>query len=623
MVDAALDSIGLLDEGLGTGTVATPATGKLRFVSPSAEQYQHLLDQLRSQLSQRRGDVVISVGLGDDGETSGLSDDDLEASLDTLQALCRGLEADMSRLRSRKEDGGTVQEFLVRERAQDEDFQEVRVAVLGNVDSGKSTLLGVLTHGDLDNGRGKSRMKLFKHKHEADSGRTSAISHDILGFSSSGEIVNAPVQGKLDWPDMCTKASKVVTFIDLAGHERYLKTTVFGLTGHAPDFAMLMVGGNAGVQSMTKEHLGLTLGLNVPVFVVVTKIDMAPPNVLADNLSHLQKVLKSPGCRKIPILVSSMDDVIVAATNFQSERVCPIFQVSNVTGENLDLLKMFLNLLTTTVPSTDDEDAVFQIDDSYSVPGVGTVVSGTVLSGVITVTDTLLLGPDQAGHFHPVALKGIHRHRLPTSMVRGGQMASFALKKVKRHQVRKGMVMMSSTSQPQAVREFEGEVVILHHPTTISVGYQAMLHCGSIKQTASIVGMSQDTIRTGDRAKCRFRFFKNSEFLRAGTRFVFRDGRTKGVGTVVRLLSSEDAQVAEEQPKRVPQAKTRGSRRQRRQERQSKHSHLARHVSGGTATGTETAKTDGASASASTAAATQGVAAMTIASPAAPAARPG
>jgi GTPase len=57
--------------------------------------------------------------------------------------------------------------------------------------------------------------------------------------------------------------------------------------------------------------------------------------------------------------------------------------VSNVTGENLDYLKMFLNLLTSRSPKTDDDPAEFQIDDTYSVPGVGTVVSGTNLKGTI------------------------------------------------------------------------------------------------------------------------------------------------------------------------------------------------------------------------------------------------
>jgi len=50
-------------------------------------------------------------------------------------------------------------------------------------------------------------------------------------------------------------AHQVVTFIDLAGHEKYLKTTIFGMTGHAPDFCMLMIGSNAGVIGMTKGIL--------------------------------------------------------------------------------------------------------------------------------------------------------------------------------------------------------------------------------------------------------------------------------------------------------------------------------------------------------------------------------
>lgn len=63
-----------------------------------------------------------------------------------------------------------------------------RVAVVGNVDAGKSTLLGVLTHGELDNGRGFARQKLFRHKHEMESGRTSSVGNDILGFDKEGQV---------------------------------------------------------------------------------------------------------------------------------------------------------------------------------------------------------------------------------------------------------------------------------------------------------------------------------------------------------------------------------------------------------------------------------------------------
>ena len=123
---------------------------------------------------------------------------------------------------------------------------------------------------------------------------------------------------------------------------------------------------------------------------MVTKIDMCPPNVLQETLKLLIRILKSPGCRKFPVLVKSQDDVILSATKFVSERLCPIFQVSNVSGENLDLLKMFLNLLSSRQPNTDEEPSEFQIDDTYSVPGVGTVVSGTNLKGTIRVSAYLL-----------------------------------------------------------------------------------------------------------------------------------------------------------------------------------------------------------------------------------------
>ncbi|XP_065559423.1 GTP-binding protein 1-like [Artemia franciscana] len=63
---------------------------------------------------------------------------------------------------------------------------------------------------------------------------------------------------------------------------------------------------------------------------------------------------------------------------------------------------------------------------------------------------------------------------MPVKEVRGGQTASFALKKVKKSLLRKGMVMVAPSLNPVACWEFEGEILVLHHPTTIQVRYQAM-----------------------------------------------------------------------------------------------------------------------------------------------------
>lgn len=518
---------------------------KTCWVSPSSKIYDQLIEYLKENIERGRGETILEIGIAE-GEESGLNQDEMDASVATLKSMEAELNAVVKELREKQIGDVVVQnkncikyvkEFLIRKQSDMEDFTEVRVAVVGNVDAGKSTLLGVLTHCVLDDGRGNARTKLFRHKHEIESGRTSSVGNDILGFDAGGQIVNEPdTHGAvLDWGKICRLSSKVITFIDLAGHEKYLKTTIFGMMGHSPDFCILMVGSNMGIVGMTKEHLGLALALNVPVFVVVTKIDMCPPIVLQETLRVLQRILRSPGCRKIPVLVQNTDDVITCAMNFTSEKLCPIFQVSNVTGENLDLLKSFLNLLYPRMEALVNEPAEFLIDDLYSVPGVGTVVSGTCLKGVVKVNESLLLGPDAVGKFRPTLIKSIHRKRLPVQECKASQTASCALKKLKRSELRKGMVLVSEKLNPVASFEFEAEILVLHHPTTISVNYQAMIHCGSIRQTATITDMSLQHLRTGDKAIVKFRFIKNPEYLKPEMKLVFREGRTKAVGTITKV----------------------------------------------------------------------------------------
>lgn len=64
-----------------------------------------------------------------------------------------------------------------------------------------------------------------------------------------------------------------------------------------------------------------------------------------------------------------------------------------------------------------------------------------------------------------------------------------------------------------------------------------LVHCGSIRQTASILSMSRECLRTGDKATVHFRFIKNPEYLHIGTRMVFREGRTKAIGNISKLLT--------------------------------------------------------------------------------------
>eukprot|EP01027_Heterolobosea_sp_BB2_P002054 GEZU01003092.1.p1 GENE.GEZU01003092.1~~GEZU01003092.1.p1 ORF type:complete len:585 (-),score=181.44 GEZU01003092.1:25-1779(-) len=516
---------------------------KWKLVNISPERFEHLVSQLKYRITEGQGEAIYEIGINDNGYPLGLNDAEFKESVETLEKMAAELGAHASLVCERivKENPRMkVGEFLVR-RFGDECYLDLRIAVCGNVDSGKSTLIGVLTRGQLDNGRGLARANVFQHKHELDTGRTSSISQQILGFDSKGDVVNYGLHsmGNFSWNEVIANSSKVCTFIDLAGHEKYLKTTVFGMTGGLPDYSCVAIGANMGITRMTKEHIGLSLALKIPFFVVITKIDMCPENVLKETISTVHKILKLNGVRKMPYHIRNEEDVIKCAKNMPSDRIAPIFLLSSVTGESLDLLRKFLNLL----PIRKDWDSLAEkpaevlIDQTFHVSGVGTVVSGVLTQGTVHNNDILLLGPDAHGHFKQVQIKSIQCKRVTVKKAVAGQHTSFALKKEKRSNIRKGMVMLG-IKDPVAVWEFEAEVLVLYHSTTIQNNYQPVIHCMTVRQCAKIINMGdRDALRTGDKSIVRFRFMFRPEYLKVGERLIFREGRTKGLGMITKVFS--------------------------------------------------------------------------------------
>jgi GTPase len=418
---------------------------------------KQLMDIIQERLDEGRGECLFDVGLEDNGDTQLLTEPEWSVALSRLEKVLKDLKADLRPLMTKnvqdstvdvgneqKKERGCIGKYLIRRQPADiDDTIETRIAVVGNVDAGKSTLLGVLVKGGLDDGRGKMRVNLFRHKHEIESGRTSSVGMEIMGFDTKGEVVVSGVPGrKLSWEEIGKRSAKVISFTDLAGHERYLRTTVFGLLSSEPNYCLLMVAANNGLIGMSKEHLGIALALNVPVMVVITKIDICPPQILQQTITQLTKILKSPGARKIPIFIKNREECVNTATQFVSQRICPVFQVSNVTGESLDLVREFLNILPHHGRYDVDAPFEFHVNDTFSVPFVGTVVSGVVKSGVVHAGDTVLVGPDSLGQFTTTTIRSIERKRIAVPACSAGQSASFALRRVRRKDVRKGRTIM-------------------------------------------------------------------------------------------------------------------------------------------------------------------------------------
>jgi small GTP-binding protein len=415
--------------------------------------------------------------------------------------------------------------------------KEIRIGVLGSVDSGKSTLTGVLTTGTLDDGRGSVRSGVLKHPHEKESGRTSDVSQRYVRFNESIDIITE------DGEETQKTIEKVISYIDLAGHEKYLRTTISGINRCSVDYAIVVIGANMGILRMTLEHLSLCLLLNIPTIIVITKIDIAPENVYERTKKDLISLIKKKtrGLR-IPCFInseSSFNNNIMDKyyNNGDHIKVIPIFSVSNVSGDGIKTLTNSIK----KIPIYHNYEYLkslspnFIIESTYIVKGIGLVISGVMQSGIIRKNDCLHIGPFN-GQFYNVQIKTIHNNfKEFVDYLEAGQGGCFNIKintkyNIKRNKIRKGIRIMK---QPNIYTKFTADVKITHHPTTIKVGYEPTIHSGSVCQTAKIKKIhGSDVLRLGERASVDFEFLHRPEYIQPNTRLVFSEGKTKGIGII-------------------------------------------------------------------------------------------
>ncbi len=258
------------------------------------------------------------------------------------------------------------------------------VGTAGHVDHGKSTLIEALTGRDPD--------RLAEEK-------TRGLTID-LGFA---------------WTDL---DGVEVSFVDVPGHERFMKNMLAGT--EAVDVAMLVVAADEGWMPQTEEHLAVLDLLDIRLGVIaITKVDRVDAELL--ELAELE--------------ISEH----VIGTAFESARLIP---VSAVTGEGLDSLRHELHKLCETADAgrVMDEPTMW-IDRSFSIEGAGTVVTGTLLGGPLSVGDTVSIWPGS----HTVRVRTLHSHEQTHDTVAAGRRTAANLVGLDRESVGRGSLL---TVQP-------------------------------------------------------------------------------------------------------------------------------------------------------------------------------
>jgi len=449
---------------------------------------------------------------------------------------------------------------------------DIGITIAGSVDSGKSTLVGVLTTNELDNGNGSARLSVAKHPHEVNSGKTSDISsrHYLI-------------------PDK----KRAITMFDLCGHEKYFKTTAYGVSGCFPDYSFVIVGANRGILTMTKQHFTLLLSMNVPIIIIVTRTDITPKESYDLTLKQIDKyckdIIKIPAEfvnnyfneeHAKPEYINSKSEQIIKSldlTHTMKQPFIPIISISNKSGYYINFVKNVLNNIiprnlwesTTSnriynkfVANLDKKFfnnnkhnnfvSAYYIDGVYSPPGIGIVVTGINRGEDLNVGDTVYIGPIN-NQFKEIKIRSIHNDcKQKISQLKNHHRGTIAITGDKdfmnRHYITRGLVVIKNKELPKTnlCFRFDAGITIFNHSTTLKTNYTPVLQVGNIRQSARMIihpenNSDKDTICCREYGYVTFKFKHKPELIEANQIFVFRSGNVHGVGIVLNVLPmSED-----------------------------------------------------------------------------------
>lgn len=438
----------------------------------------------------------------------------------------------------------------------------IRIGILGNVDSGKSTLTSVLCYNELDDGKGSARQRVFRMKHEKDTGRTTNVSYNYLYY-----------------PDI----NRSCTLVDLAGHEKYLKTTLFGVTGSKLQYGLIIVGANMGVTTMTKEHLMILLFLRIPIIVLITKIDIAPESIYNETKQTLIKMLNIPLFKKRSIFYdNNVNDYINVLKDKLGENIIPIIPISSKTGYNIEKLRELIHILplkndTNIIDNltnhpimvnakikseinenyVENNGGIVFVESNYHVPGIGIVLVGYLKSGLnclsIKKNQTLYLGPLQTktksnnikDKFIEIKVRSMHNSkRQDIDETFCENIIVMAIKptdskfKLTRTMLYKGIVALTELNDCELMKyDLKMQLKLFNNKIVIKKGYTPIVHCHTVSQCSSVINVftPDETANTNQNVPVEIRMSKFPIFARPGDIMYIRDGFTKGVGIVTSI----------------------------------------------------------------------------------------
>lgn len=321
------------------------------------------------------------------------------------------------------------------------------------------------------------------------------------------------------------------------------------------DYALVLVSASQAPTHMTMNHLTLCVLYNVPVVVAITKIDSTPKDVLRFTVKRVHEMVRQVTGGKKTYDIRSETDVEVVQNKLSS--IVPMVKLSSVTGENLEVLRNLLYKLPRRRFHEKKLNRGFElfVEDIFTVPGVGTVLSGFVNAGSYSKGNVVYVGPTKNGRFIKSTVKSIHAMQTPVDCVYAGHSACLAVNMTKDERkslVRRRMfvfdkpvvqpsrtfvadiVVTKGTPVTMVKGRYEVTIHILHQrPTCRLMDFQTMDGCSNENKNEG--ADSKIVLRPGEMARAKFGITDGAYHLRPGMRVVLRDGGIRGVGKIVEV----------------------------------------------------------------------------------------
>jgi len=424
--------------------------------------------------------------------------------------------------------------------------EHINLVFIGHVDHGKSTTVGRLLFdsGNID----EQAMRKLKEKAEqlGKKGFEFAFVMDNLKEEQERGVTIDLAHKRFDTDKY------YFTIIDAPGHRDFIKNMITGAS--QADCAVLVVAANDGVNAQTIEHLKLSKIFGVgQLIVAVNKMDISGVDWSEDRYNAVVEEVKKHATQ------AGWD---VAKVNFLPIASLPGDNVAKK-SENMawwtgDTLLQAIDKFEVPQKPT-DLPLRLPLQDVYNITGIGVVPVGRIETGVMKIGQKVIAVPGREGKGVPGEVKSIEMHHEQVQEAGPGDNVGFNVRGFGKKDIARGDVIGPADNVPSVATEFTAQIVIMSHPSVVTVGYTPVFHihtaqvaCQFVEivkkldpATGNEVTENKDILRNGDAAIVKLRpvqplvIEKNSEIPQM-SRFAIRDsGVTVAAGMCMELVKKE------------------------------------------------------------------------------------